>query len=399
MPSCLPSPIILPTPLEINNTMATLTDRIFAAADTHASLLSQMADLEHAPFTLEQQQLYLDDLKETLTSLKKELEDLRTVTSKERKLHQDLRDSFARRYAHKLTGRSDKFVSMIEKEEREFLDALQTQRAAEAKEKYLEETIAETEARVKELSVQNTQYEALREQAKQLYKQVFQGPTLEFPEEDQMEVAVQNAKEGFAEAQARYDADVEAEKILKKAERIVGKAFDFCQNALGASTFDLWGGGQVADLMERDSLSRAQACLSQAQMLLTQAVGLQSLIGPFPEVAVTQGHVLGDVIFDNPLSDYKFREKVLGTNMEMHKLHRAVKIELQRQKLRALDAKNELGNAKTQLAAARAELDKVRREVFEEVTGIKCVMGIPPAYDAMDSPPPPPLLPEIENTA
>ncbi|KAK6536867.1 hypothetical protein TWF281_001076 [Arthrobotrys megalospora] len=366
--------------------MADIRTRILEAADTHISLISQMEDVEHAPFTLEQQTKYLDDLKGTLSSLKTELEKLRKLTSKERKGHQDLRDSFARRYAHKLTGRSEKFVSKIEKEEREYLDALHNERAAEEKERYLEETISETEQRVAELTTQANRYVNLKEQSEQLYKKVFDGPTPEFPEEDQMEIAVQHAKDFFAEAQTRCNNDQEAAKLMVRAEKSVAKAVKFCDEALSASSWDLWGGGTVADIIERDNLSKAKSTVSQAQMLLGQATGLQAAIGPFDDVKVASGHS-ADIFLDNPISDYEFHKKVKETYVQMRLLHQKVQLELQTQRGRALDSKNNMEDAKTQLATARAELEKVRREVFESVTGIPCSTGTPPAYDAMDSPP------------
>ncbi|KAF3231069.1 hypothetical protein TWF192_006419 [Orbilia oligospora] len=366
--------------------MADIRTRILEAADAHISLISQMSDLEHAPFTLEQQSKYLADLKKTLTSLKTELEKLRKITSKERKGHQDLRDSFARRYAHKLTGRSEKFVSKIEKEEREYLDALHNERAAEEKERYLEDTIAETENRVAELTTQTNQYVNLKEQSEQLYKKVFDGPTPEFPEEDQMEVAVQHAKDFFAEAQSRCNSDQEAEKLMFKAEKSVARAVKFCDEALSASSWDVWGGGTVADMIERDNLSKAKSTVSQAQMLLGQAIDLQDAIGPFDTVKVAGGHTT-EIFLDNPVSDYEFHKKVKETYVQMRLLHQKVQLELQAQRGRALDSKNNMEDAKAQLAAARGELEKVRREVFERVTGISCSAGTPPAYDAMDSPP------------
>jgi len=365
-----------------------ITERILQAADTHASLISQMADLEHVPATLEQQETYLKDLDANLLKLKKELGRLRSITSKERKEHQDLRDSFARRYAHKLTGRSEKFVSKIEKEEREFLDAHHNQQVAEEREQYLEETIAETNQRVADLTIQAREYESLRQRSEELYNRVFEGPTPGFPEEDQMELAVENAKSFFTESQARYSSDVFAQSLLAKAEGLIALAVRHSESALSASTWDLWGGGTVADILERDSLSKAQATLSQAQMLLAQAVDRQNAIGPFENVTVASGHVLGDVIFDNPFSDYQFREKIKKTHFQLRALYRQVKNEAQTQKLRTLDSKNNQGDAKAQLTSARSELEQIRREVFERVTGVPCSVGTPPAYDAMGSPPP-----------
>ncbi|KAF3921940.1 hypothetical protein ABW20_dc0102411 [Dactylellina cionopaga] len=374
--------------------MSAFRRKLLEAADTHRSLISQIADLEHAPSALKQQTVYLNNLNSTLKTLKTELKKLRATTTKEQNQHQDLRNSFARRYAYSLTGRSEKFTSRIEKEEKEYLEASRDQKLAEEKERYLEETVAETTKQVSELTLQAKEYDNLKLRSDQLYQYVFEGPNPEFPEEDRMEHAVKNSEELVAKTQSRYTADCEAGTILVRTEKVVSNTVGYCKTALSAATWDLWGGGTLADMIERDNLRKAEVSLVRVEMLLDQAMALQRAIGPFSDVKVASGHIIGDIIFDNPISDYKFREKIKKTNAQIIKLHGEVKVEIQKQAGRTRESRINLENATSQLAIARKELENVRREVFERVTGVQCTIKTPPAYD-LTSPVPMEPVPEF----
>ncbi|EWC46790.1 hypothetical protein DRE_04035 [Drechslerella stenobrocha 248] len=387
-----PPPPQPPPPIEADSTMAT-TEKILQVADQHCSLVSMIADREHAPFALESQQKYLRDLESKLAELKKEIAILRRITSKERKEHQDLRDSIARRYAHKIAGLSEKFVSKIEREEREFLEALSNQRAAEDTERYLEEAIAETKLQLESLTVYTNEYNELKEQSTRLYKEVFDGPSPEFPEEDDWEIAVQNAEAFYADSQSRFELDASALHKLSIAAKKATKAVTYCEAAVSGSGWDIFGGGVVADLMEKDNMTKAKASLAQVRILLAQAIDLQSEIGPFEEVIIGGNQTSGGAVFDGPSnSEGTSSPKLVDTVAQVLVLEKQIQKEFRLQKARAFEAKRTAEEAKHQLSDARSELEVVRKEVFESVTGGPCALPAPPPYEGLESPIRPPVL-------
>jgi hypothetical protein len=97
---------------------ATTTEEIVANADYHSRLLQSCSQVEYAPPALKQHDSYIKDLEGQLTESDKKVEDLAKVTKKERKEHEKLRDSTARRFAAKLSGKLEKFEANQMKEEK-----------------------------------------------------------------------------------------------------------------------------------------------------------------------------------------------------------------------------------------------------------------------------------------
>lgn len=80
--------------------------------------MAAIAELDYIPSAVSQQTAYLKDLEVQLRRSEEKLKKLAETTKKERKEHEALRDSTARRLAHKLTGRREKFEARASKEER-----------------------------------------------------------------------------------------------------------------------------------------------------------------------------------------------------------------------------------------------------------------------------------------
>jgi hypothetical protein len=94
------------------------TDTVFRNATYHAQLLAGIAELDHVPPALEQQEKFIVELEKEAATLARKIAALERNTKKERKEHEDLRDSTTRRFAAKITGRKDKFEAKASKEER-----------------------------------------------------------------------------------------------------------------------------------------------------------------------------------------------------------------------------------------------------------------------------------------
>jgi len=93
-------------------------ENIVANAEYHSSLLSTIAELEYVPQAKRDQIEYIKDLQTQIESGQKKIAQLAEKTKKERKEHESLRDSTARRFAHLLVGQKEKFAQKASKEER-----------------------------------------------------------------------------------------------------------------------------------------------------------------------------------------------------------------------------------------------------------------------------------------
>lgn len=96
----------------------TTSQLVQSNAPYHSRILSALAALDYVPSAVAHQASYVKDLIAQLKHSEKRLEGLKQVTMRERKEHEALRDSTARRLAHKLTGRREKFARKASKEER-----------------------------------------------------------------------------------------------------------------------------------------------------------------------------------------------------------------------------------------------------------------------------------------
>jgi hypothetical protein len=94
------------------------TENIVVNAEYHSKLLSTIVELEYAPQTIKDQIEYIKDLKDQIESSKERVAALAEKTKKERKEHESLRDSTAKRWGYFLVGKKDKFAERASKEER-----------------------------------------------------------------------------------------------------------------------------------------------------------------------------------------------------------------------------------------------------------------------------------------
>jgi hypothetical protein len=88
------------------------------SAAYHSHILSAIAELDYIPSAVSQQVSYVKDLEAQLQQSVKKLEKLKAVTEREKKEHEDIRDSTMRRLGHKLIGKKEAFKEKELKEER-----------------------------------------------------------------------------------------------------------------------------------------------------------------------------------------------------------------------------------------------------------------------------------------
>lgn len=96
----------------------TPTEAIVANAEYHGRLLTSISNLDYVASALEHQAAYVADLENQKVQSADRVLALNKRTKKERKEHETLRDSTARRLAHKLTGRKELYEAKESKEER-----------------------------------------------------------------------------------------------------------------------------------------------------------------------------------------------------------------------------------------------------------------------------------------
>lgn len=149
--------------------------------------------------------------------------------------------------------------------------------------------------------------------------------------EDVLENAVSTSQFQNSAARMVFVQETQVMSCLQNATVAMHTCLGKLKEAERASQYDMWGGGTMADMMERNALSGAQAYVHEVQMFLTQAKQLDSRIQDIGPMQIAQGFVamflgslircmltkmylnrsiMSDVFFDNIFTDMAFHEKI-----------------------------------------------------------------------------------------
>ncbi|KAI4522562.1 hypothetical protein EV122DRAFT_287444 [Schizophyllum commune] len=266
-----------------------IANTVRANAQYHSHLLSQIGELDYVPSALENQRPYIQELEQQKKTLKSKLDKCVQKTKKERKEHESIRDSTTRRLAHKLTGKKDKFEQKASKEEKEYIEALEEEMKVRNSLETNEQMIVEAKATLADLEEKLQKYQHLKRDLVDLYNSIFEGPTQEFPHDDEIEQQVRYVEEIYNDVQKRLNKESRVADILAHAETELRLCDRFIREALTHSTFDMMGGGAMTDMMERNALMNAQNKASTAQMLIQQARQLSPKVKAIGAINIAQG--------------------------------------------------------------------------------------------------------------
>jgi len=152
--------------------------------------------------------------------------------------------------------------------------------------------------------------------------------------------------------------------LLKQAERAMLMASQAVGQAQSASTMDMFGGGAMMDVMERNALAEAQRYADQARTYVIQARQLQPGIRELQSVDMPMGNLMSDMFFDNVFTDMAFHQKIQGA---------AARLEQRRRELHGIISSfgahlqglsDDSRAAEADLNKTRDNLEKVRREIL-----------------------------------
>ncbi|KAJ4480906.1 hypothetical protein J3R30DRAFT_3462242 [Lentinula aciculospora] len=351
--------------------MSTSTlSQILSSASYHLSLLRALESLQYAPSALNQQSKYLHDLQAELATVKEGVKQLGEKTKKERKEHEELRDSTTRRLAARLKGKAglEKLEARKEKEEREYVGALENEMRERGKQTMLENMIEEARKVKTDLEEKSNRLGSTKEELSNLYHQVFDGPTAEFPRDDVLERELASAQATYDRVQAILNSHSQAVNLLSQADKMLGMSLKNIDEALGYSTWDIYGGGSISDMMERDALANSTVYAAKAEMLVNQAQNTSSDVQAIGPLRVHDISLFGDVFFDNVFSDIRAHHKIQNNREVLAAAHKRLKGQLRAARQRSQLAGADIIEASEVLAECNKELERYRREVFLRIS-------------------------------
>lgn len=353
----------------INQDMASIESQIHAAASRNAELLAILGRTDYAKPALQQQNEYIGDLETSSAANKKEVSKLTAALAKEQKDHEKYRDSVMRRFAYKATGQKEKFAANAEKEEREYFDTMNAERLAKDEGEHLVKQLDEARKVKRDLEPIAAEHDRAQKDLDNLYNSIFAGQTPSFPEEDQQENVVRQANDEYQRLQSLLRTQQQAQQVLDGARRAMGNALGNVEQALSASRMDMFGGGAMADYMERSALGQAEAAAREAYRLTDQAMSMSDVVRPMPTVNIAQGNLLGDLLFDSTFSDYNFHQKIKATREDVQRAAQALAQNQAAVDQRCNELRQHMSNASKWLEDARKQLQKMREGIFARGTG------------------------------
>nr|GAT55409.1 predicted protein [Mycena chlorophos] len=360
-------------------------DSVRQNAAYHAQLLASIAELDYVPPALDEQRNMIRSLEQQVAKTVETIKVLEKKTKKERKEHEALRDSTARRFAAKITGRKEKFEAKASKEEREYIEALEHETQEKRRKESLEQLIVEAKRVKRDLESKLNRYKATKEDLATLYSKVFDGPTQAYPEDDRLESELSAAQNRYNEIQGFMNRESQAFHFLKSANESLQYCHREIQSALGYSTWDVFGGGAVSDMMERSALSSAEGHATTAATCVQQAQIASPHVRPIGDITIAHGSIITDVIFDNIFTDLMFHEKIEASARNLDGVRQNLAVELNLANGRMASVGADLSAAADTLARARQTLDNFRRSVFESVAGGMSIPALP-TYEASAGP-------------
>jgi chromosome segregation ATPase len=347
--------------------MSSIQDQLQRAAHQNEQLLRGLEETDAAPSQLKQQNEYIADLDSQIHKTTKRVSDLKNKAKVELKEHEKYRDSTFRRFAHKASGKKEKFAEKAAKEEKEYFDAIQEQKSAEDELAYTKQLRAEAELRRQQIKAKAQRHESLQVELDSLYNSIFAGHTPEFPDEDRKEEAC-NAALGYVQTMnQRIERERHILFLLGQTSLKLSTARSSLDQAYSMSQYDMFGGGTFASMRKMNHLEEAESAMRQVRMLQDQVKQVAPEIPELGQLNIAMGSIFSDVIFDNLFTDMRMHEEIKQSIAQVDQAGNQCGNIIRQREQQEQSLQRELQQAQGRLQFARQELQKAREEAFKRV--------------------------------
>ncbi|KAI1874440.1 hypothetical protein JX265_004648 [Neoarthrinium moseri] len=363
--------------------MASVAALIQEAAPRNKELLGVLRETDHARPDLDQQKRYIADLDAQLKDIEKRVRELSRKRMKELQDHEKYRDSVMRRFAYKVGRKTEKFDAKAAKEEREYFDALQEEHGAKEQQKGLTSLRQEALRAQSDLEQKVARHVQAQQDLDGLYNSIFQGPTPDFPEEDNRERLYTVNLQKYQESRGKFERQSQAVQSLRDASDRLANAGRFIEEALDHSRMDMFGGGSITDMMERNALHNAEMQVNDAFWHVSHARREDPTIHELPPLKIAKGNIMSDMLFDNIFTDMAFHDKIKDSSQELKMCVKVLAAQIQGAMGRCQELDWDQKQKSEELDKARIDLQKARESIFERTGG---GAEAPPSYEATQTP-------------
>jgi len=321
----------------------------------YTQLEERIENLRNIPDELEQQRAYLANLNWSLTEAQGRLEALAEQREKEYLDVEKLEKLSVTSLMARVKGTKDQ---QLEKEKVEYLTVLNKEEAARRECQQLQDVILQTQAQVNELGDLFNAKNKLEQELETLINQVCEG--VPDPIEDAIEQRLGILEDQIGPITNNRSRVFRAKNHLEHAIADMNRALESLRSASGFSTWDLLGGGLIADSIKHSRMSEARNSVHNAHSNIQRAIQeYPEIRGSLSSAYVEDISFFWDGFMDNIFSDIAARDKI----------HRSM--ESVRQAL--YDASNanrwlddKMRNLNQQYGDLNKKIENARKELLEE---------------------------------
>ena len=354
-------------------------DHILFSANQNNELLSVLARTDYAASAIEQNSIYMHSLQKEIEGLENNIQDLQVRVAGAKFDYEEYRNSTIRRLAYKIGGRKEKFNKSLEKEEKEYLEALQQDVESRRNLDLLKQNLYQATETNNKLQFIYKEHQDAQVRLDMLYDSIFEGQTPEFPEEDAKEGPKREAQRRFNMLQLQFSAEEQALAILVDSDKCLQRALLHADEALHGIKSDSQDiANDYLDMTDRSPLSRTRSYVAQAEILHGQARCIVPSIPPLPHIEIAPGDVMEDIMaFDSLFMDIvyemfssaKSHREVKDLYTQIGNVQKILDGQIMAARQRVASARPEVDSAKAVLEQLRCELQAIRAEAFRKIAG------------------------------
>ncbi|MFX0014044.1 MAG: hypothetical protein ACFFB2_13925 [Promethearchaeota archaeon] len=331
------------------------------AITKYQRLEERIDNLRTIPEELDQQKAYIISLNQSLENIKSRLNALIEQREKEYRDVEKLEKVSITSLKARLKGNKDQ---QLEKEKIEYLNVLNKEEAARREYQQLEGVIAQTQKQVNELiNLVNTKNN-LENELVELINQVCQGVPDSI--EDAIEQRLATLEGQIGPITNERSQIFRAKNHLEHAMTNLNSALEALRSASGFSTWDILGGGLIADSLKHSRMSDARNRVHNAHSSIQQATQI------FPEIPSLRAAYIEEISFfwdgfmDNIFSDITARDKIHRSQESVNQALNDVSAAIHWLNDKLTDISHQFNSLNQQIEKTKKELLEERKRMISE---------------------------------
>lgn len=331
----------------------------------HSALLAELAATDYVAVSLKVNEKKIEEIKKALEQKKEVLKQLEKKTKSEYKDVATLQRSGTKRLLLRLKAGNDGAQKAIAKEEKEYMDAFQAENNEKLAISTLEAELNNAQLSNIDLKSKVDRYEKARKRMDELYLELFEGHTNDYPEEDEAEQAVKLSQASHAKDQERLTKVSQVYSWLHKAEKSMQTVLERLNKAEEVALKELTT--QNYNIYEMKELKSAKKYALEVETFIAEARKLDNRIPDLGQISIPFQDAGYQPPFGSERGDLIIHRLISDASKDCIRYHTKLEAEESKVKAQVKEVTKVAVESGTVLAKKRADLEAIRRKIFENV--------------------------------